>query len=247
MKVLYSYSMGKWILVLVWFAVWAAASARAGDEDVKQEAPQAVPQEESPFVPDDKPEVPDLALDEEPEPVSPEYVPPPVKQAKPTEARSKWNPDKNLDYSELLGFVDTLEAGAGVLPPALGVRGYRPNLIGVSYGDRTPGYGLLMEYSWNRLSAGVSFAYRDLNDDDPETKFQTLGGLYALYRWLPFSFSPYILLGLELGSKTPDAFGGMLGLGMEARVYSGWTLLLGYTHHSAMRKGFFGGGAGWSF
>lgn len=120
-------------------------------------------------------------------------------------------------------------------------------MIAASYGDRTPGYGAMVEYSWNRLGIGVYYSYLNQKDSDLYSFVQTFGGLYMLYRWLPFKFSPYILGGLELGSKTAEKFGGTVGLGIEAQVYYGWTLLLGYTYHSTARKGYLGGGIGWAF
>lgn len=152
-----------------------------------------------------------------------------------------------MDYSELMGLVDLGEPDQGVLPPAPGFRGYRPSMIAVGAGDRTPGYGGMVEFSWNRVAAGVFASYRNLRDSDTSAEAQGFAGLYGLYRWLPWGVSPYFLLGLELGSRTPETFGGLVGVGVEARLYSGWTALVGYTYHSVARKGFFGGAIGWSF
>ncbi len=233
------FSLSCALLFLLSPALWA------GDEDVKpvpQEVERKAP-EPAPLPPE--PESPDMSLGTEP---SPEFVsenlepPPPAK--KPV---IPWDPDKNLDYSELLSRVELAADERGVLPPALGFRGYRPNFIAASYGDRTAGFGALVEYSWNRIGAGAFFGYRDLQGTGSGDSAQGVGGAYALYRWLPFDFSPYVLLGLEIGSATPEAFGGLVGGGVEARIYSGWTALLGYTYHSTMRRGFLGGAFGWSF
>jgi hypothetical protein len=238
--------MAKWWIIAL--LALTAPVVMAGDEDVKQEAPVVQPKPPEAIPIPAEPEAPDMSLEEEePEP-APEFSPvqepaPPVKKS----YGKRKSPDKNMDYSEILDEVQALEASRGVLPPALGSRGYRPNMIAVGYGDRTPGYGAMVEYSWNRLGAGVYYSYRNLKDADLYSYSQGFGGLYFLYRWLPFKFSPYILGGLEAGSKTAEAFGGTLGLGMEVQVYYGWTLLLGYTFHSTARKGFMGGAIGWAF
>lgn len=235
-------------LVVGLVGIFSSVQAWSGDEDTK---PAEQPKEvvEQPQAPEPElPEAPEMTLGEEPEPLSPQF---PVDTAntkkKKKDRKTRKSPDENLDYSELMGMADPLELKRGVLPPALGTRGYRPNLVAASYGDRTPGYGVLVEYSWNRLSAGVFYSYRNLKDYDRFNRSQSFTGLYGLYRWLPFQISPYLLLGLELGDKTPVGFGGMAGLGLEARIYNGWTALLGYTYHSTARKGFFGGAFGWSF
>lgn len=223
-------------------------SALSGDEDIKPiEQPKEVV-EQPPAPEPEAPEAPEMTLGEEPDPVSPQFsVDAGNTKKKKKDGRRRKSPDENLDYSELMGMAEPLELKRGVLPPALGTRGYRPNLVAASYGDRTPGYGVLVEYSWNRLSAGLFYSYRNLKDYDRFNLSQSFVGLYGLYRWLPFQISPYLLMGLEIGDKTPVGFGGMAGLGIEARIYNGWTALLGYTYHSTARKGFFGGAFGWSF
>jgi hypothetical protein len=228
------------------FGFFLASISFAGDEDVKPKEEKKEVVEQAPAEEPEAPEAPNMSLGEEPEPEGPSFPSDrPKKQTKKKMVMK--SPDENLDYSEILDFVDPLELKKGVLPPALGARGYRPNLVAGSYGDRTPGYGGILEYSWNRLSAGVFYAYRNVTDYDRFSYSQSFVGFYGLYRWLPFSVSPYILLGLEFGKATPVGFGGMAGLGLETRIYSGWTVLLGYTYHSTARKGFFGGAFGWSF
>ncbi|MGG2334415.1 hypothetical protein, partial [Salmonella enterica] len=67
-----------------------------------------------------------------------------------------WKPkdlDENIDYSRLDDGVEALDPGRGVLAPALGFRGYRPNMVAVGGGDRVPGFGGIIEYSWNRIGA----------------------------------------------------------------------------------------------
>lgn len=229
----------------------APNAALAGDEDTKKEKVAPAPVEPEPAPLPEEPEAPDMSLGEE-ENLQPEFTEPEAAAtpAAPRKKRPKgvpYDPDKNINYSELLALAEPVTATRGVLPPAQGTRGYRPNLLAASAGDRTPGYGGFLEYSWNRLGVGVFFAYRHLRDVDRYNEFQTLGGTYGVYRWLPWDFSPYILAGIEMGSKTTETFGGLAGIGMEVRVYSGWTALLGYTFHSTMRKGFWGGAFGWSF
>jgi hypothetical protein len=256
-KLLYSLSMGRlrvisWALLVFGLAIFAPEIGNAGDEDTKKEASAPVaPAEPEPAPTPEEPEAPDLSLGEEPEATSPSFeepaASPAAARAKRRAAKPPYDPDKNINYTELMALAEPGNASRGVLPPAQGTRGYRPNLVAASAGDRTPGYGGFVEYSWNRLAAGVFFAYRPLRDVDRFNEYQTIGGLYGTYRWLPWDFSPYALLGLEIGSKTPETFGGLAGLGMEARIYSGWTALLGYTFHSTVRKGFWGGAFGWSF
>lgn len=240
--------MGKWILLLL--LALGAPAAHAGDEDVKQEKAAVVPAEPEPTPLPEEPEAPGMSLGEEPEVVSPEFnvpeeaAPLPKRQAG---KRKPYDPDANMDYSELLSLAEPVDESRGVLPPALGARGYRPNLIAGSVGDRTPGYGGFLEYSWNRLGAGLFYSYRNLKDADRYSYTQSILGMYGLYRWLPFDFSPYLLVGLEAGKATAEDFGALAGLGLEVRVYSGWTILLGYTYHSTVHKGFLGGAFGWSF
>jgi hypothetical protein len=248
--------MAKKVFLLTLLAFLAAAPSRAGDEDVKAEkakkaAQQAEP-EAMPLPPETEAPPPALMEEEVKAPIfteTEEVAAPMAPSATPQRraVRELKDPDKNLDYSELLALAQPMELSRGILPPALGTRGYRPNLVAVSVGDRTPGYGALVEYSFNRIGVGTYFSYRNLTDYDTQSVSQTFFGLYGLYRWLPFDFSPYILMGVELGSQTRETLGGLAGLGMEARIYSGWTLLVGWTFHSTARKGFFGGGFGWSF
>lgn len=168
-------------------------------------------------------------------------APPPRKPAPPFDA------DRNIDYTRLDDTVEPLEAGRGVLAPALGFRGYRPNMVAVGGGDRVPGFGGMVEYNWNRIGAGILGSYKSEKGQDATVQGFGIFGLYGLYRWLPFDVSPYILLGLEAGDLTDESTGGMLGLGVEARIYSGWTVLVGWTYHSVMERGYFGGALGWSF
>jgi hypothetical protein len=241
-----------WIFGLVLFA--ALVPAFAGDEDVRVERPrqQAPEPEPTPFP--EPIQAPGMKLweEEEPEVQSPQFQLISEEEEAPTRpmnrgGRPSWDPDRNLNYGELMGHVEPAAHLRGVLPPALGARGYRPSLLAVGYGDRTPGYGAMVEYSWNRLGAGLFYSYRPLRDADRFNYSQSFGGLYLVYRWLPFAVSPYILAGVQLASRAPEAFGGMAGAGIEARVYNGWTVLLGYTYHSTAQKGFFGGAFGWTF
>ena len=242
--------MGKWFLILLLIGA-SAPSSFAGDEDVKKAETKKEMAEPVPAPLPPEPEAPPPALGEE-ETVGPEFKEPPEVEvpapaAPVKKARVRKDPDLNLDYSELLSFVTPLELGEGVLPPSLGTRGYRPNLLAATYGEKTAGYGLTAEYSFNRLAMGAYYSYRPLTDYDRKAESQSFVGGYLLYRWLPFDFSPYFSGGLEIGTATRESFGGTAGVGMEARIYSGWTLLLGWSYHSTVRKGFFGGGLGWGF
>jgi hypothetical protein len=257
------------LLALSILGVALATQARAGDEDMPE---PKKPVEEK--IPEDKPipkepEEPEMTTGPEPTPdfeeVKPKGKPPVDEEAgmpevpkepeelepptpRPHRPVTVYEPDKNIDYSRLLDSVETLDPGRGVLAPALGFRGYRPSMIAVGYGDRTPGYGGMVEYSWNRIGAGVAWSYHSGNvQTDPNAVNSSLLGLYGLYRWLPFDMSPYFLLGIEGGWQTDEFFGGQLGGGVEWRIYSGWTLLLGWTFHSTMHNGYMGGAIGWSF
>lgn len=223
-------------------------AGQAGDEDAKKEKVAAPPVEPEPSELPTAPDAPDLSVGEEPTPAfrdtTDASLTPPA-AARPT--RKPWDPDANVDYTDLLSRVLPLEADRGVLPPSLGFRGYLPNMVAASIGDRTPGYGAIIEYNRNRIGFGAFYSYRDLRDDDQQSYSQSYAGIYGLYRWLPFSISPLFLIGLETSSRNRTPFGGLAGLGMDVRIYSGWTALLGYTYHSTARRGFLGGGMGWSF
>ncbi len=224
--------------------------AFAGGEEAKA---QKARKEER--VPEDtalptEPETIDPSLSEAPEP-SPVYVSPEAQPAPAAPQRRRVyqekDPDENIDYTRLIDLVEAADAPRGVLPPALGFRGYRHNMVAFGGGDRVPGLGGMVEYSWNRIGLGVFASYRNTKGEDRAVAAYGIAGLYGLYRWLPFDVSPYFLLGLEVGSETDEPFGGLTGLGVEARIYSGWTVLVGWTHHSTVRRGFFGGALGWSF
>ena len=222
--------------------------AYAGDEDEAQaKAAKVKPQRVEEAPPSPKEAGPDFSLGTE---SSPEFkinsdVAPTPKVVK-GKRRAK-NLDSNLDYSEILGGIDAFSLGNGVMPPAQGFRGYRPCMIAISAGDRTPGFGGLIEFSWNRIGSGIYASARPILADDGSRTFQDFFGVYGLYRWLPFEVSPYILLGLEGAYNTPLSYGGTAGVGIEARIYYGWTILFGYTYHSAVSLGFLGGAVGWSF
>lgn len=226
----------------------AVPPARAGDEDVappEKKVEQKTPEDTA--LPKDV-DAPEMSVGEEPE-AAPDYQE--IEAAKPAPPpRKAWQrhrPDDNIDYSRLLDTIETSDAGRGVLPPALGFRGYRPSMIAVGMDDRTPGFGGMIEYNWNRVGAGICASYRSTKGQDPKVAAYGIAGVYGLYRWLPFDMSPYFLLGLEAGSATDESTGGMLGLGIETRIYSGWTGLLGWTFHSTIHHGFLGGAIGWSF
>jgi hypothetical protein len=266
-----------YLLALLTALFLASAPARAGDEDLPEpkrqaeekippdtllpkepEAPAPMPDAESDKSPDfqeikpKEPEIAEAPPEDTQKPVDTEEaeLPPPVKRAlpePPTAPRRPWDPDRNVDYSRLDDSVEALDASRGVLAPALGFRGYRPNMVALGGGDRVPGFGGMVEYSWNRIGAGILGSYHSEKGQDPNVKGFGIFGLYGLYRWLPFDVSPYILIGLEAGGQTNETMGGMLGLGVEARIYSGWTVLVGWTYHSVMEQGYFGGALGWSF
>ncbi len=224
----------------------------AGDEDEASETKKVVeaPVEvAAPVAPPAPEAVPDPSAGVE-SPVVEEQVPQLRKKSPPRREYTPFDPDKNLDFSEVVGSIDTQPLDSGVAPPAQGFRGYRPNMIAVGYGDRTPGYGVMLEYSWNRLGVGAYYSYlptTDLLVGGRIVRSQSFGGLYALYRWLPFDASPYFLVGAELASPTDETIGGTAGLGVEAKLYYGWTILLGYTYHSVVHGGYLGGAIGWSF
>ena len=229
-------------------ALGSAPHARAGDEDVKEakKKMQEKTPEDTAILKDV--EAPELSVGDNEEPL-PDYQE--IKPNSATVLRPKaWkerDPDENVDYSRLDDTVEASDPGHGVLAPALGFRGYRPSMMAFGGGDRVPGFGGMLEYSWNRIGAGICASYRSTKGEDSVVVGYGIAGLYGLYRWLPFDISPYFLLGVEAGSATDESVGGMLGLGVEARIYSGWTALLGWTYHSTVERGFLGGAIGWSF
>ncbi len=233
--------------------IGAGSRAWAGDEDVKQEKK---PVAEAP-APADTPapaetEELDMSGGESEEEQSPEF-----KSSEPTRTsrvrRQAQDLDHNIDYSRLIGTVEPADETRGVVPPAEGFRGYMPNMVAVGYYDRTPGYGGLIEYSWNRIGAGVYGSYRPPDGDGALYQSsgldvgQTFAGLYALYRLLPWGISPYFLMGAELATNADESFGGLAGLGVEVRIFKGLTGLLGWTYHGTVGRGFLGGAIGWSF
>jgi hypothetical protein len=231
--------------VLVLGVLLFLPAAHAGDEDVREEkkkAEQAIPGDTA--LPKDV-EAPEMSTGDNPE-AAPDFEEPQGPPLPKKEARVE-DPDANIDYSRLLEGVETSELKRGVLPPAMGFRGYRPSMIAAGVGDRVPGVGGMVEFSWDRIAAGVLGSYHYNFGQNPYVTGYAIGGLYGLYRWLPFDVSPYFLLGIEAGYNTLDPIGGMLGAGIETRIYSGWTFLFGWTFHSTMHNGFLGGAIGWSF
>lgn len=153
-------------------------------------------------------------------------------------------PDKNMNYQEVYRKVTVDELPGEVKAPALGTRGYRPNLIAVGVGDRTPGAGGMVEYSWNRISAGIAISGRKtVSMDRP----QIFSSLYVLYRWFPFAISPYILAGAGTATNAARNFGGLVGAGLEVQVYRSFFVLAGFTFHQTVNRGFPGGSLAWVF
>lgn len=233
----------------------------AGDEDVPVPKPEPIPEVSEPEQPPAPPEdFPDLSLGEsdksvvEPEvvPQAPPTPPPPptmrrvVRYGRKPFRRMNTDPDENLDSSRTTTWVRRTPLPKGVLRPSLGTRGYRSSMIAVGFGDRTPGYGVQVEHSFNRVGVGVSASYLPLTGDLRSESY-SIYNLYGIYRWLPFSISPYIHGGIQYGQATPISFGLLGGVGLEARVYDQWTVTTGYTFHSIAEKGYWGGSIGWIF
>lgn len=233
--------------ILAGICLFGSAPAHAsGEEDTKKPKKEAKAPEDTELP--KEPETIDPSLSEV-EPPSPTFEEPAAAPA-PLRKRPVYveeDLDRNVDYSKLLDTVEVGDLGRGVLAPALGFRGYRPSMIAAGGGDRVPGFGAMVEYSWNRIGLGAFACYRNTKGEDITTTAYGMTGLYGLYRWLPWDISPYFLLGIEVGNATIEPFGGLTGVGVEARIYSGWTLLVGWTHHSTVRRGFLGGALGWSF
>ena len=246
------------LLLLASTFLFLPTMARAGDEDVREEKakverPKEEPKETLPEV--DATESPDPAALKEPETVSAAVAEEKAVPAAPVVAKKPLpktrpkpqEPDDNINYMPILSSIDPESLPELVRPEALGTRGYRPHMIALAIGDRTPGYGALLEYSFNRIGVGAAFSYRELPAGNPIAKSQTFGNLYATYQCLPFWMTPYFLLGVELASKALSSTGAMAGVGIEAQIYHGWTASLGYTYHSTLRDGFLGGSFGWAF
>ena len=243
---------GLYLLLLATALMLLTKLSFAGDEDKRAETPELERIViETPEIPPPPPEPePDVSIGEETLlEQEPEIVPEvPKVQSKPTPPRiQNIDADNNMNYSEILSSIELESLPAEVRAPALGRRGYRPNLVAVGTGDRIPGYGFFMEYCWNRIGAGVSYSYRPLEPEDTRAKSQSFLNIYSYYQWLPFSITPYFLVGIEKAMPSEQSIGGMAGVGMEAQIYRGWTMLLGYTYHSAVHKGFMGGSFGWAF
>ena len=233
--------------------------AYAGGEETaekKVEALKPTPEPEPLTTVQPEPEVPVLTLGEEPSPEFKEEKQPVVVPTKKSGKLEEWDPDKNISYSELLGRINPAILSGGVVQEALGFRGYMSMMIAANFWHRAPGYGINFEYSWNRVAAGIYYSYRKMRSSEIQAgqvtvqnllMFQSFFGGYVLYRWLPFDVSPHFLLGIEASSNTYEAVAPLAGIGVEARVYQGVTLLFGYSYHSAIHNGILGGGIGWSF
>jgi opacity protein-like surface antigen len=155
---------------------------------------------------------------------------------------AKEGKDKNLDFSSIYAGVDLDALPKQVLAPALGTRGYRPNLIALNYGERTPGGGLIVEYNHNRIGYGLSSSWRRVDRQN-----QYFNNAYVIYRMLPFRTSPYFLSGAGIVSGSTTDTGLLIGAGVEAQIYYGLTLLAGYTYYSSVERSFVGGGIAWGF
>lgn len=151
-------------------------------------------------------------------------------------------PDKNMNYADVYSKIELESLPKAVAGPALGTRGYRPNLVGTGYGERTPGVGAFLEYSFNRVGMGINYSYKFSKE-----KSQAFLGAFATYRFLPFDVSPYMLLGGGTVSHEGESFGAQVGAGLEARIYYGLTLIAGYGYFSAVKRGFAGGAVAWGF
>ncbi len=244
------------LVLLLTFLCLAVPTGWAGDEGVPVKpdlnaAPEVMEPETPP--PEQPPEEnPEPSMGEEETPPPPPPPPPPVQKRRPVRVvkrRPHWmntNPDLNLDNSRVEGSVRRVSLPNGVLPPALGARGYRSTIIAVGAGDRTPGYGFLMEHSFDRMGLGFAASYLPLSGDLRARQY-SFYSLYGSYRWLPYSMSPYLHGGIQYGLGTPIGFGLMGGVGIDTKVYEGLTLMVGYTFHSVAEKGYWGGAFGWAF
>jgi hypothetical protein len=246
------------VVVLLGFCLLTAPLARAGDEgmrpkakkiDIKEEAtpPAAV---EEPVQVNPEPAVGEAPVEEQ-APVARPRTRRVVRQSvmpvpKPAPKWRNTDPDENMDYSRIEGMVRKGGLPEGVLPPALGARGYRSTVFALGAGDRTPGLGLFLEHSFDRLGFGIAASYLPLYQD---TRAQSYAfyNLYSFYRWLPYSMSPYLHAGVEYGMGTPEQVGLIGGVGIDMKLVVGITFYVGYTFHSVAQKGYAGGALGWAF
>ena len=172
-------------------------------------------------------------------------------------SNSSWSrPKDKLDHRNFIEEADITELPEAYRAPYKGVQTVRPSKFGIMGGGRAPGIGFLFDYSFDRLGIGASASYRsfyglikEVENTDLLGSGQAFWNLYAFYHFVPFNFSPYAILGIELGEKTKHAFSVMFGIGMEIRVftYSGWTVLLEYVYHKADEKAYPGIALGYSF
>lgn len=175
----------------------------------------------------------------------------------PSKSNFSWNrPKDRLDHRNLIKEADITELPEAYRAPYKGVQTLRPSKFGIMGGGRTPGIGLLFDYSFDRLGIGASASYRsfyglikEVQNTDLLGSGQAFWNLYTFYHFVPFNFSPYAIFGVELGEKTKHAFNVIFGIGMEIRVftYSGWTVLLEYVYHKTDERSYPGISLSYSF
>lgn len=257
--------MGKrWIvgLVLLGMGIMHSHFETASAQDMDSSVSDALPLDEPNAAPG--PDTSDAESTAEPPaaaytppPADPGEFSPPLESAEnaapsPTTGTRSHGNDENIDYRRVLRKVDLHEQPKGYRHHALGPEGYRPNTIALGVGGRMPGVGLMFDYSWNRVGAGVSISHRpnvgfsELKNAIP-SEGQTFGNIWLHYNLIPFNVSPYILAGLETAYNTKSSVNAIAGIGVEARFWTYVTLFVEYIRHETTEEGFPGLALGIAF
>ena len=151
-----------------------------------------------------------------------------------------------MDYAEISHELSKdQEPQKQYYPPHLGAKGYRSSSVLLGIGDKTPGYGILTEYNFNRAGIGASLSWLPVRQY--REKGQYFFNLYGTYYVLPFVATPYILAGIGFGGNTLYTVGPVGGAGLELMLYRGFVLSVGYTYHGTVRRGYPGVSVGVAF
>lgn len=166
-------------------------------------------------------------------------------------------------FQQNSGEVDYGEFNESIRPPAnidnqfqqpkLGSKGYRSMMIAGGVNLRTPGFGVAAEYSWNRLSMGLTVSQWPrsrnifLNGFKQSVSLSNYFGVYGAYYLLPFHATPFVMVGVAYSGNAKQSLGPLFGLGAEVRFYGGFFANLSYSYQSIEEDRYPGLGIGYSF
>ncbi len=155
--------------------------------------------------------------------------------------RRTHRPDENIDFTKLEAqLAEDLQPNKAYRHPVLGRKGYRSNLFAISGEGRTPGVGAFMTHNFNRLGMGIAASSRFFHPKVKEQKF--VGSFFLTYHLIPLSVSPFILLGgefaLRMDTLQEGVAGMIIGGGIEAKIYRGWSLIIEYISHETVLESF---------